>query len=82
MTTPWRSGDPLYAPDYVSYAGEAMLSDPCPPGCWHYALPVGGYAFRWTPAAPVLRFLRDGLNVTGWEPDADDLLLSGPGVRT
>ena len=81
MTTWQQPGDPLY--DYEpSCRVTPILSDPCPPGCWHYGAPVGGHAMRWKAGAPVLRFLPDGLSVTDCGPDTDDMMLYGLSVRT
>lgn len=76
-STDWRPGDPLYESETMSYTFAPTLSEPCPPDCWHYAVPVGGYAMRWSADAPVLRFLRDGFTVTGFEPPDDDMMLTG-----
>ena len=67
MTT-WQPGDPLYDTE-LSCRVTPVLSDPCPPGCWCHGLPNGGYAYRWTAGFPVLRFLPDGLSITGAETD-------------
>jgi hypothetical protein len=63
----WRPGMPLYRPQYVSYSYTPVPSDPCPPGCWHYAQGGGGgnSGMRWTEICPALRFLPDGLHVSG-----------------
>ena len=66
----WRPGDPIYAPDdlsFVSYTG--VLSDPCGPGCWHHHPTSHGGGMRWSPDWPALRFLPDGLSVDGLHPD-------------
>jgi hypothetical protein len=73
----WHPGDPLYGVD-VSFNITPVLSEPCPPGCWCHAVPVGGYAVRWTTDDPVLRFLPDGLHVTGRETD-DDIYVRSAG---
>jgi len=68
----WRPGDPVHEGEGVSYAVEPVLSDCCPPGCWHHGLPVGGYAMRWNASVPVLQFLPwGGLHVTGCQSEFD-----------
>lgn len=60
----WRPGDPVHDVQVPGMSYTPVLSDCCPPNCWHY-LPMahGGGGMRWTLADPVLRFLADGLHV-------------------
>lgn len=66
----WQPGEPLYDTELPCHV-PPVLSAACPPDCWCHTRTgchtrtVGGYAFRWTADLPVLRFLRDGLHVTG-----------------
>lgn len=72
MTSPqtaeadWTPGDPIYQPETVSYDITITRTyEACPPNCWHHHPDSYGHGMRWSPDWPLLRFLPDGLKVSG-----------------
>lgn len=59
----WEPGDPLYTPELCLSYSTPVTAVCCPPGCWCGAVERGGYAMRWTPEHPALRFSPDGLRI-------------------